>query len=251
MRKDIAKWLLTFAPLTAVFTLTLTIAPRINTSAGISSWIRGNPIPVGAIVTTVLATFTLIALGCYVMQAEATPIRELRERCHANWLSNAFSTHAVGLPHFAASDIYEAAANRVSAGESTAPGEQAAVAETNGRILELSEADNTRKRFKIFSWGYAICMITIVAGLTTAALSLPTTLDPVTKPTPVTLHLTPEAQALFTEATSCTTVADTSAIAIAGRWDHPTLRLAGPGCDAETTRNWVPPNNLDILATPK
>lgn len=249
MYKDTAKWLMTFTPIAAVITLALTLGPRTEAvgEAGLLTWVCEFPIATAAVVLTMLATVLIVALCRYVLLAEATPWTQLRT--DQKWWSTAFSNHAVGMPLFpAATDFTIAETNAATDNASAA--EQTALAATTQRIQTLSENLNAKKRFNRFSWGYGICMIVIVTGLTVAAFSLPATPDPVTKPTQVSIVMSAGAETRFTEITGCTTplTDKTTAVAVGGLWTHPVLRLIGPGCRA---LDHILPRDLGIIITPK
>ncbi|WP_313674181.1 hypothetical protein [Mycolicibacterium sp.] len=246
MYKDTAKWLLTFTPITAVITLALTLGPRLNAIVGIGldGWVRRFPVATAAIVLTLAATVAVVALCRYVLLAEATPWTELRKS--PTWWSRAFSDHAVGMPLFPASTDFEAAEIRATTDEATSA-QQSALAATTLRIQALSETLNAKARFLRFSWGYGICMLLIVTGLSVAAFSVPATPEAVTKPTKVAILLPDGAERRFTETTGCATLDGTTAVAVGGLWDHPAIRLIGPGCPAG---QWTPPDDLGMVITP-
>jgi hypothetical protein len=245
--KDTAKWLLTFTPITAVVTLALTLAPRVDAvaGAGFMNWVCEFPIATAAVVLTLFATVLIVALCSYVLLAEATSWTTLRTS--GNWWSKAFSEHAVGMPLFPASTDFATAETKATTDDASSA-EQTALAATSRRILELSESLNAKVRFKRFSWGYGISMLVIVTGLSVAAVSLPATADPVTKPTKVSILMPTGTENRFSETTGCATLDGTTAIAVRGLWNHPTLRLIGLGCPAG---DWTPTNDLGIVITPK
>lgn len=245
MYKDTAKWLLTFAPITAVITLALTLGPRLNAVVGVGflGWVRRFPLASAAIVLTLGATVAIVVLCRYVLLTEATPWTELRKS--ADWWSKAFSDHAVGMPLFPASTDFEAAEIRATTDEATSA-EQSALAATTLRIQALSETLNAKARFVRFSWGYVICMLVVLAGLSVAAFSVPATPEAVTKPTKLSLLLPPGTEHRFTEATGCASLGGSTAVAVGGLWDHPAIRLIGPGCPAG---EWTAPEDLGMVIT--
>lgn len=247
MYKDTAKWLLTFAPITAVITLALTLGPRLNAMVGVgfAGGVSQFPLAAAAVALTVLATVAIVALCGYVLLAEASPWTELRTS--PEWWSRAFSDHAVGMPLFPASTDFEAAETRAATDEATGA-EQSALAATTLRIQALSETLNAKDRFQRFVWGYAVCIVLIVGGLSVVAFSLRATPEAVTQPTEVSLLLPAGTEQRFTEATGCTGLPGTTAVAVGGLWDRPALRLLGPGCPAG---EWTPPAELGILVTPR
>ena len=247
MYKDTAKWLLTFTPITAVVTLALTLGPRVDAiaGAGFVNWVCEFPVATGAVVLTLFAAVVIVALCSYVLLAQATPWTELRTS--ATWWSKAFSEHAAGMPLFPASTDFEAAETRATTDSATSA-EQTALAGTTLRIQALSETLNAKARFKRFSLGYGVCIVLIVAGLSVAAFSLPATPDAVTKPTKVSILLPAGTENRFAETTGCATLDGTTVVAVQGLWNHPTLRLIGPGCPAG---DWTPSNDLGIVVAPK
>lgn len=247
MYKDTAKWLLTFAPITAVITLALTLGPRLNAvvGVGLAGWVSRFPVASAAVALTVAATVAIVVLCGYVLLAQASPWTTLRTS--PRWWSEAFSEHAVGLPLFPASTDFEAAETRAATDEATGA-EQSALAATTLRILALSENLNAKARFRRFVWGYVISLVIILVGLSVAAFSLRATPEAVTRPTEVSLLLPAGAEQRFTEATGCASLQGANAVAVGGLWDRPAMRLLGPGCPEG---EWTPPAGLGILVTPR
>lgn len=251
MHKDAAKWLITFAPISAFLALVLTFAPRANAiiAMGFLSWARHYPLTAIVVGLATVATVVIICKCSTVLLAEADTWAELEKKEEGKWFSDAFSKHAVGLPLFAASSHYTEAETRARSGDATATAaEQSALAATSLRVLALSEADNARDRFKKFIPVYVICTLVIVVGLIVAAVGLPSIPDPVTKPAQVSILMQPGTEDRFTAASGCQALKTTTAIAVGGLWDRPQLRLVGPGCP---TVDWTAPEGLDATIVPK
>lgn len=247
MYKEAAKWLLTFVPISTVVALALTLASRFDgiEAVGLWNWINEFPWISGAVLATVAATVVVIVMCCRVLLAEAGAWNDLRS--DADWLSKAFSEHAVGIPLFKDSSAYEAADLKETDGQATSA-EQTALATTSRRILELSEAENARAKFEKFTWCYSVCAVVIVVGLGVATAGLPSTPDAVTKPTKVSILMQPGTENQFVATTGCASLDDTTAIAVGGLWSKPELRLIGQGCPAG---DWTPPDDLGAVVAPK
>ncbi len=248
MHKDTAKWLITFAPISAFLALVVTFAPRANAiiAMGFPSWARHYPLTAFAIGASIVATVAIIVQCSRVLLAEADIWAELEKKDDGNWFSDAFSKHAVGLPLFPASSHYTEAETRARSGDATAAtaAEQSALAATSLRVLAHSEADNARDRFKKFIPVYAICTLVILVGSIAAAVGP----DAVTKPAQVSILMQPGTEDRFTAASGCQALKTTTAIAVGGLWDRPLLRLFGPGCP---TVDWTAPEGLDATIVPK
>jgi hypothetical protein len=244
--KDTAKWLLTFVPVTALVALVVAIAPRMTAvnAAGLLGWMCANPLATAAVALAVLFTVVIVALCCWVLLAHAKKWTELQ--ADRNWLSRAFSDHAVGLPHFADYDAFRNAV--VNVRTKRAPdAEQSAVDETVGRILKLSEDLEAQDRFAWFKIAFPICTLLAIAGVVLATASLPATPAAVTTPSIVSIFMPSGTEAKFLAATGCKTLDGTTAIAVGGLWNKPQLRLIGNGCPAG---NWSPPDNLGVVVAP-
>ncbi|GAB88157.1 hypothetical protein [Gordonia rhizosphera] len=251
---ETAKWLMTFVPITIIITLVLAVASQGSAiqTVGVTTWICEHLLATIGLICTLLAVGVIVFLCRNVLLAEADKWSDLKSQ--AGWFSDAFSKHAVGLPLFPASDDFTRAEAK-AASDATAA-EYNALTTTTQRIIELSEAENTRKEFRKFSIGYIICLLVIIIGLVVSFVSIataPTSPEEITKPTSVTIHMphmppTAEDQKKFTANTGCTVLGETTAIAVGGFWDHPKLRLIGPGC---TTSDWTPPDDLGIVIVPK
>jgi hypothetical protein len=247
MYKDVAKWLMTFTPISAFLTLTLTFAPRADAiiGMGFSQWVCAFPLVAASVVVTLIATVVIIVMCSRVLLVEAGKWTDLQKK--ENWFSAAFSDHAVGLPLFPASDNYTEAETKARSDQAS-PAEQTALAATSRRILELSESQNARDRFKEFSIAYVICTVLILAGLAIATVGLPANPDPVTKPTPVSILMQPGTEERFSAASGCVTMQGTTAIAVGGLWNRPKLQLIGPGCPSG---EWTAPVDLGATIAPK
>lgn len=246
MHKDTAKWLLTFVPIPTFLALAVGLGARFTAinETGVINWARQCPIPAIAVAVTVLATLAIIGTCCWVLVAGPTKLAVLKD--NSNWWSAAFSKHAVGEPIFSNSGAFRTADNKRVNGTASET-EIKALDDTIQRIVALSEKLNARSRFICFIWAFGCCAVLIVAGLSTAIATLPTTPDAVTKPTKVSILMPPGTEPRLTTATGCTCMQDTTAIAVSGLWNRPKLRLIGKGC---TPGTWTPPTDLDAVIAP-
>lgn len=246
MNKDTAKWLLTFVPIPTFLALAVGLGSRFTAveETGLIGWAREFPIPAIAVGVTVLATIVIIWTCCWVLVAGPTELAVLKN--NSNWWSAAFSKHAVGEPTFSNSDAFRTADNkRVS--QTASDTEIKALDDTIQRIVALSEKLNARSRFICFIWAFGACAVLIVAGLSTAIATLPTTPDAVTKPTKVSILVPPDTEPRLAAATGCASMRDTTIVAVSGLWNKPKLRLIGKGCPLGT---WTLPVDLNAVITP-
>jgi hypothetical protein len=273
MHKDTAKLLLGLVPVASLIGVAVAIAPRFDTirAAGVANWAQQHPSVVSGVVAVVIGVFGLVVACCYVLLAAPKPWRELRS--DDNWLSDAFSSHAVGIPYFSDSSTFlDAEANVAQAAAATAAqpaaataaqpaalpaatatadvtsGDREAVAKAVERTLLLSERLEAASRFKKFAWLYVLCLLAIVGGAGVVLISLPAAETPITIPTTVQLHLPPGAEAAFDAATGCVASRTTVAVAVGGFWDDPELRLYGLGCHSA---RWSPQRSVDVVITAK
>jgi hypothetical protein len=244
--KDTAKWLLTFVPIPTFLALAVGLGTRFTAikETGLISWVYQFPVPAGAVGLTVIATIVIIWRCCSVLVAGPSELADLRGK--TDWMSEAFSKYGVGEPIFSNFDAFKTADNK-RVNKTASDAEIAALTDTSQRIVALSENLNARARFICFMWVFGACAIVIVAGLATATATLPTTPDAVTKPTKVSIFMPPGTEPSFTTTTGCTCLHDTTAIAVSGLWNMPTLRLIGKGCPSGA---WTPPADLDAVIAP-
>lgn len=174
MHKDTAKWLLTFVPIPAVLALGVGLGGRFTAimQVGVISWVREFPVPVIAVVITILATIGIIAACCWVLVAGPTDLDKLKQ--DPDWWSDAFSKHGVGEPYFQDSDQYRCADDK-RVDRSASEAEIDALAETIQRIRSLSEELTVRRRFKSFGTILGGCAVLIVVGLLVATATLAAT----------------------------------------------------------------------------
>lgn len=245
MHKDTAKWLLTFVPIPTFLTLVISLGTRLTAiqHRGVLGWTYEFPVPAIAVATTVIASIVIIVKCCQVLLVGPTDLPTLRT---GNSWSDAFGKYGVGEPLFPSADEFQKADNKRVEGQATDT-ELKAIADTYTRLIALSEKQNAAARFRSFAWYFGACAVAILAGLLVANATLPNTPDPVTKPTKSTIGLPPGTEAAFTTATGCVNLTATTAIAISGLWNRPTLRLIGPGCPSTS---WTPPPDLDAVITP-
>jgi hypothetical protein len=248
VHKDTAKWLLTFVPIPTFLALAIGLGTRFTaiTQVGIIDWTCQFPVPAVAVALTAIATVLIIGACCWVLLAGPTSLATLKEK--PNWWSDAFSQHGVGEPYFKSSDRYNEADEVRAEGKAT-DAQISALADTMQRIIALSEDLTTRSRFRCFMWIFGSCALVIVIGLSTATATLPTTPDAVTKPTKVSILVPPGTEprlAADFAAAGCTCFHDTTAIAVSGLWNNPTLRLIGKGC---RTGTWTPATDLNAVIT--
>lgn len=235
MHKDTAKWLLAFLPLPTFLALGITVGPRFEAieEVGVVRWVCQFWVASLAIGLILVAALGLIGLCCSVLLA--APSQWSKLTADQNWMSNAFSTYAVGMPMFPDAKAFSDTESKRVAKQATAD-EVNALTDTTQRIVALSADLNARARFKIFGWSLPVCALVVVAGLFVLGAALPVMPDAVTKPTKVTIFLPPGTESKFVTATGCACLHTTTAIAVHGLWDRPTLRLIGNGChDAEQT----------------
>lgn len=246
MNKDTAKWLLTFVPIPTFLALAVGLGSRFTAiqETGVMGWAREFPVPAIAVGVTVLATVVIIWTCCWVLVAGPTELAVLKS--DSNWWSAAFSQHAVGEPIFSNSDAFRTADNK-RVNETASDTEIKALDDTIQRIVALSEKLNARSRFICFIWAFGACAVLIVAGLSTASATLPTTPDAVTKPTKVSILVPPDVEPRLATATGCASLQTTAFIAVSGLWNKPKLRLIGRGCPPDI---WTPPPDLHAVIIP-
>lgn len=248
MHKDTAKWLLAFLPIPTFFALGITLGPRFAAidEVGIIRWICQFWVASLAIGLVLAAALAIIWLCCRVLLANPDEWSKLTADGNKRWMSRAFSTYGVGLPMFPDADTFSSTeAKRVA---NTATGDEIkALTDTTQRIVALSADLKARRRFKTFGWALAACAVLIAGGLFVISAALPVTPDAVTKPTKVSIYMPPGTESKFTTATGCTCLRTTTAIAVHGLWDRPTLRVFGNGCrDTE----WTPSADLHAVIAP-
>jgi hypothetical protein len=246
VHKDVAKWLLTFVPISSFIALTVGLAPRYAAieSAGLGTWVCDNHLAAGAILVTTVATIGIIAACAVVLLTGPTDLIELR--ADQTWWSNAFSQHGVGEPVFTDSSAFDLVASPPT-GMTVSDAQAKAYNDVIPRIIKLSEELKTRTRFRWFLCAFVVCTVIIGAGLSVATATLPTTPDAITKPTKVSILVPPGAEARLAEATGCTDLRQITAVAMPGSWAHPKLRLFGKGC---STALWTPGLELGAVAVP-
>lgn len=258
MHKDTAKLLLGLVPVASLIGVAIAVEPSFDTirAAGVASWARQHPSVVSGVVAVVIGVFGLVVACCYVLLAAPKPWKELRS--DDNWLSKAFSDHAVGIPYFSdastflnaeaqvAQPVAQPAADVTKADVTS--GDREAVAKAVERTLLLSERLQAAKRFKKFGFLYVPCLLAIVGGAGVVLITLPAAETPITIPTTVQLHLPSGAEVVFAAATGCVASGTTVAVAVGGFWDNPELRLYGPGCHSG---RWSPQRSVDLVITAK
>lgn len=249
MHKDTAKWLLTFVPIPTFLALAVGLGTRFTaiTQVGIIDWACQFPAPAIAVAVTAIATFAILIACCWVLVTGPTDLAALKKE--PNWWSDAFSQYGVGQPYFTNSDGYNDTNTARAQGKAT-DAQIKALADTMQRIVALSEDLNTRNRFRCFLWVLGFGAAFILAGLCTATATLPTTPDAVTKPIKVSILVPPGTEprlAADFAAAGCTCDHDTTAVAVGGLWNNPTLRLIGKGCQTGT---WTAPADLNAVITP-
>ena len=204
------------------------------------------PVPALAVAVTATATGVIIVACCRLLLTGPTEWDHLKDAPN-DW-SKAFSEAGVGEPYFKDADQFGDAERRRILGKASDT-EMKALADTQQRIVAWSEDVATRKRFTRFLWTFGFCAGLILVGLGWATATLPTTPDAVTKPTRVSILVSPDAEprlAAAFAAAGCT-ARDPAAVAVGGLWNNPTLRLVGDGCQSGT---WTVPTELNAVVTP-
>jgi len=242
MYKETAKWLLGFIPISSITGLIVILAPQFGDARemGFSTWLGHNGAVAIGVGLTAAGFIAVAAMCCHVLLAAPSQFIELQQ--DRNWMSAAFSDHAVGQPDFVDVDKFTEA-NKAADGAMSDPAQAIPIRRTIDSIMELSAELNAKQRFTRFAVAFIVGVLAIGAGLGLTAFALPP--DQITRPTPVTLLPGDAVVESFRALSGCETIEGTTAIAVAGTWSSPDVRLYGPGCTFEV---WTIPDDLDLLA---
>lgn len=253
MYKELAKYWISFVPVTALLGLGVALAPTAEqlTRLGFAAWLqaRGSGLAV-ALALSCLALVAMTVLCARVLAAEPTEFGKLLEEDNATWLSTAFSRYGVGRPYFLDSTKFLSAELecRVPDDKGGFDPRAAAVNEVTARIAALSADVNAKCRFTAFAWVFGLGAVLITGTALFALGSPPRGLELISEPVPVTVHIPAGEVIRVTDGTGCGTPAEADAVAVGGTWEQPRLRFFGAGCaDAE----WTPSTDLHILVTQK
>lgn len=242
MHKETAKWMLGFIPISSITGLIVILAPQLGHAReiGFTSWLSQNGSAALGVALTAIGFILVASMCCYVLLAAPSNFLTLQQ--DSDWMSAAFSDHAVGQPNFIDADKFTEAKEAADATPEdavlTTP-----VRRTIESMMELSAELNAGQRFRHFAVAFIAGVLAIAAGLGLTAFTLPPA--QIARATPVDLLLGDASPDRFTEVSGCETIDGTTAIAVAGTWTNPDLRLYGPGCTFEV---WTIPEELDLLA---
>jgi hypothetical protein len=242
--KDLAKWLIAFIPVTTLASVGLALGPNADTIAnvGLADWVAERPIAVTAVGAVVLTTVGLVALCARVLLAQPSEWTELAS--DPEWMSEAFSRYSAGRPDFLDATAFRSAEINCLAD----PGDvrRTAVAETTLRVVNLSGDLNAKALAQKFLWAYLVGIVVIAAGVFTVLVSAGGEPSTITSPASATVHIPHDERARFTSATGCSMPSKVAAVAVAGSWTEPRLRLFGEGCDDD---EWQPSPSLHVVVT--
>lgn len=251
MYKELAKYWISFVPVTALLGLGVALAPTAEqlTRLGFAAWLQARGAGFAVFLAlSCLALLAMTVLCARVLAAEPTEFDRLLE--NQTWLSVAFSRYGVGRPYFLDSTKFLSAElecrelDDKGAFDPRAP----AVNEVTARISALSADLNAKGRFTVFLWVFGIGAVLITGTALVALGSPPRGLELITEPVPVTLHVPAGELRRVSNGTGCDKPRDADAVAVGGTWEKPRLRLFGTGCAGG---EWVPSPDLHIIVTQK
>lgn len=276
MYKETAKWLLTFVPIPTFVVLALSLAPRYEAISrlGLHAWICANPAPASAFLLAAIAAIA-ITVACSFVLLAAPNLDELLDDDPK--LSDAFSKHGVGEPVFPDATAFKEMGKAIRTKPDEVPAWKiGAYHDTTERLKGHSEELSARLRFTVFVWVLVLGGLVLFGGLSVATATMPASPEPITTPTKVAVFAQPDAESKLrteiecanpaapatpqtpstdappaqtssTEALNTVTIEGVTAIAVGGTWDHPKIRLIGPGCKQDL---WTPSDDLKVVFAP-